>query len=69
MAAAYVRDPAQLTCARVTASVGGDRLLPWFDGGPALLLVRLAGLPTASTPTAEALYCDVAHVEVSGLFP
>ena len=69
MAAAYVRNPGQFACARVTAWVGDDELLPWFSGGPALLVAQQAGLPTSATPTAQALYCDVVHVRVSVLFP
>ncbi len=69
MAAAYARDPRQFACARVTAWVGEDALLPWFSGGPALLVAQQAGLPTSATTTAQALYCDVAHLRVSELFP
>ena len=36
MAAAYLRDPSQFHCARVSAWVGDDALLPWFSGGDAL---------------------------------
>ena len=69
MAAAYLRNPRQFGCARVTAWVGEDALLPWFSGGPALLVTQQAGLPTSATTTAQALYCDVVHVRVSELFP
>jgi inosine-uridine nucleoside N-ribohydrolase len=68
MAAAYVRDPTHFGCARVTAWVGEDALLPWFGGGPALLVAQLTGLPTSSTATAQALYCDVVRVQVDELF-
>ena len=68
MAAAYVRDPMNFGCARVTAWVGEDALLPWFSGGPALLVAQLTDLPTSSTATAQALYCDVVRVEVDELF-
>jgi len=52
----------------VTAWVGVDPLLRWFGGGPALLVAQQAGLPTSSTATAQALYCDVVHVDVGKLF-
>lgn len=69
MAAAYVRSPAQFTCARVTAWVGDDALLPWFGGGPALLVALQDGLPPSTTATAQALYCDRVKVNVDALFP
>lgn len=69
MAAAYVRNPEQFRCARVSAWVGEDALLPWFSGGPALLVAQEAGLPTSETTKAQALYCDVTLVRVSELFP
>lgn len=69
MAAAYVRGPAHFTCARVTAWVGDDPLLPWFSGGPALLVAQQAGLPASATATAQALYCDVVNMGVGELFP
>jgi len=68
MAAAYMRDPTHFGCARVTAWVGEDALLPWFGGGPALLVAQLTGLPTSSTATAQALYCDVVRVQVDEMF-
>lgn len=68
MAAAYLRDPTHFGCARVTAWVGEDALLPWFGGGPALLVAQLTGLPASSTATAQALYCDVVRVQVDELF-
>jgi hypothetical protein len=69
MAAAYARDPTSFGCARVTTWVGEDALLPWFSGGPALLVAQQTGLPPTSTTTAQALYCDVVRVRVEGLFP
>ena len=57
MAAAYLRDPARFRCARVMAWVGDDALLPWFGGGPTLLVAQTE-IP-ASASAAEALYCDV----------
>ena len=69
MAAAYVRNPAPFACARVTAWVGEDALLPWFGGGPALLVAQQAGLPASTTATAQALYCDVVTIGVGELFP
>lgn len=69
MAAAYVRNPAQFACARVTAWVGEDALLPWFGGGPALLVAQQAGLPPSTTATAQVLYCDVVKVDFGTLFP
>lgn len=68
MAAAYVRDPTNFGCARVTAWVGDDALLPWFSGGPALLVAQQTGLSPDATRTAQALYCDVARVRVEDLF-
>ena len=68
MAAAYVRNPAQFACARVTAWVGDDALLPWFSNGPALLVAQPAGPPGSTTATAQALYCDVMRVSVDELF-
>jgi len=69
MAAAYVRDPTRLTCARVKAWVGDDALLPWFGGGPALLVSQQTGLPAPPTTTAQALYCDVVTASVADMFP
>ncbi len=69
MAAAYVRNPAPFACARVTAWVGADALLPWFGGGPALLVAQRVGLPESATATAQALYCDVVTIGVGELFP
>ncbi len=69
MAAAYVRDPAPFACARVTAWVGDDALLPWFGGGPALLVAQQAGLPGSVTGAAQVLYCDVVRVTFDRLFP
>ena len=69
MAAAYVRGRAQFACARVTAWVGDDPLLPWFSGGPALLVAQQAGPPASATATAQALYCDVVNMGVGELFP
>lgn len=68
MAAAYVRDPAQFGCARVTAWVGEDALLPWFGGGAALLVSQQAGLPTSAVATAPALYCDVVTARLGDWF-
>ncbi len=68
MAAAYVRDPANFGCARVTARVGDDALLPWLSGGPALLVAQQARLPPNATTTAQALYCDVVRLRVEDLF-
>ena len=69
LAAAYVRDPSHFECASVTAWVGDDALLPWFGGGPALLVAQQAGVPTSATPTAQALYCDVVRVRIEEFFP
>jgi purine nucleosidase len=69
MAAAYVRDSSHFNCARVTAWVGDDPLLPWFSGGPALLVAQQAGLPASATATAQALYCDVVNMGFGELFP
>ena len=72
MAAAYVRDPAKFRCARVVAWVDDDALLPWFGGGPALLVAQATGPPASSTGTAPApapvLYCDVVRVQVDDMF-
>ncbi len=68
MAAAYLRDPTNFGCARVSAWVGDDALLPWFGGGPSLLVAQQAGLPASATATAEALYCDVVMARVDELF-
>lgn len=68
MAAAYVRDPTHFGCARVKAWVVDDALLPWFGGGPALLVAQQAGLPASATATAQALYCDDVRVRVDELF-
>lgn len=69
MAASYVRDPAHLACAHMTAWVGVDPLLPWFGGSPALLVAQPAGLPASSTAAAQALCCDVVRVGVGKLIP
>jgi purine nucleosidase len=68
MAAAYMRSPTHFTCARVTAWVGDDPLLPWFGGGAALLVAQHAGLPAAATASAQAHYCDVVSLDVGELF-
>lgn len=69
LAAAYVLDSSHFTCARVTAWVGEDALLPWFGGGPALLVAQYAGLPAPANMTANVLYCDVVTLTVVDLFP
>jgi inosine-uridine nucleoside N-ribohydrolase len=69
MAAAYVRDPSHFTCASVTAWMGQDALLPWFGGGPALLVAQHPGLPAPASMTANVLYCDVVAVTAVDLFP
>jgi inosine-uridine nucleoside N-ribohydrolase len=69
MAAAYVRDSSHFNCARVTAWVGDDPLLPWLSGGPALLVAQQAGPPASATATAQALYCDVVNLGFGELFP
>ena len=66
---AYVRNPAPFVCARVTAWVGEDALLPLFGGGPALLVAQQVGMPESATATAQALYCDVVTIGVGELFP
>jgi inosine-uridine nucleoside N-ribohydrolase len=69
MAAAYLRDPGRFRCARVTAWVGDDARLPWFGGGPALLVAQGAGAPASASPAATVRYCDVvAGVDVHALF-
>lgn len=68
MAAAYLHDPAHFGCAQVIAWVGADTLLPWFGGGPALLVAQRTG-PAPATAVADALYCDVVNVKVDELFP
>ena len=68
MAAAYVRDPRHFRCARVTAWVGDDALVRWFDGGLALLVAQPEGLPVSSNTMAEARYCDVVDVRIDELF-
>lgn len=68
MAAADVRDPTHFGCARVTAWVGDDALLPWFGGGPALLVAQQAGLPASAAAATQALYCDRVTARVDELF-
>ena len=68
MAAAYLLDPSRFSCARVTAWVGDDALLPWFGGGPALLITQQTGLRTPGTAAFQVLYCDVVRVTVEELF-
>ena len=68
MAAAYVRDSTHFGCARVTAWVGDDALLPWFGGGPALLVAQQAGLPASAAAATQALYCDRVTARVDELF-
>ena len=63
-----MRNPAQLSCARVTAWVGDDALLPWFGGGPALLVAQPAGAPESAQAPAQVIYCDVVRVRVDELF-
>ena len=65
MAAAYLRDPSRFECARVTAWVGDDALLPWFGGGPALLVARAAA---ASSAPRDTLYCDIVSARIDELF-
>ena len=69
MAAAYLREPTNFDCASVTAWVGDDALLPWFGGGPALLVAQQAALPASAASTTQVLYCDVVRVRVEKLFP
>ena len=45
MAVPCLRNPANFACARVSAWLGEDALLPWFGGGPALRADLRAGLP------------------------
>ena len=66
MAAAYLRDPSRFRCARVSAWVGDDALMPWFSGGPALLLAQPSGPPAAAMT--EVLYCDAVTARVGDLF-
>ena len=71
-----MRYPARFGCARVSAWVGEDALLPWFGGGPELLVAQPAShpkshsvsQPAAATGGAEVRYCDVARVRVQQLF-
>ncbi len=67
-AAAYLRDPRYVRCARVTAWVGDDALLGWFDGGPALLVAQVDASALPSNASASVLYCDVVDVTVDDLF-
>lgn len=69
MAAAYVRTPAHFGCARVSAWVGEDTLLPWFGGGPALLVAQQTDQRPSTTAAAPALYCDVVKIDVGTLLP
>ena len=68
MAAAYVRNPSRFGCAEVTVWVGDDPLLPWFGGGPALLVAQQLSLPAPATTIAQVLYCDVVTTSVNDLF-
>ena len=68
MAAAYLHDPAHFRCARVRAWVGEDALLPWFGGGPALLVAQAEELPVPASAAAEVLYCDVVSAGIGELF-
>ncbi len=68
MAAAYLRDSTHFGCARVTAWVGDDALLPWFGGGPALLVAQQPGLPASGTAATEGLYCDRVTARIDDLF-
>lgn len=61
MAAAYLREPASFRCARVNAWVGEDALMPWFGGGPALLVSQTARPARARPDGGAALYCDVVN--------
>ena len=68
MAAAYLREPSRFRCARVSAWVGEDALLPWFGGGPTLLVAQHALPPAAADGAGTALYCDGADVRIASLF-
>lgn len=68
MAAAYLREPSRFRCARVSAWVGEDALLPWFGGGPTLLVAQHALPPAAVDGAGTALYCDGADVRIASLF-
>lgn len=72
MAAAYLRDPSRFRCARVSAWVGDDALMPWFSGGPALLVAQPDSPSDSPPPTAPAvtavLYCDAVTARVGDLF-
>jgi len=48
--------------------VGDDALLPWFGGGPALLVAQPAGAPESAQAPAQVIYCDVVRVRVDELF-
>ena len=67
MAAAYMLDPSRFGCARVTAWVGDDALLPWFGGGPALLVTQQSGRSPMAAPV-PVLYCDKARISADELF-
>lgn len=67
MAAAYLRDPSRFQCAPVLAQVADDALLPWFGGGPTLLVTQ--GPPPPPTHGAgSALYCDRVQLRLASLF-
>ncbi len=68
MAAAYLRDPSKFRCARVSAWVGDDALLPWFGGGPALLVSQDLPPQSAAAGAGTALYCDAVRVRMGSLF-
>ena len=59
LAVAYLRTPSHFRCARVGAWVGEDALLPWFSGGPALLVAQADGVQAPPSGASVALYCDV----------
>lgn len=68
MAAAYLRDPRRFRCAHVTPWVGDDARLPWFGGGPALLVSQPATLSLTTSERGSALYCDALNAPMGNFF-
>lgn len=68
MAAVYLRDSRRFRCARVNAWVGDDALLPWFGGGPALLVSQRAPPQTSNPARVTTLYCDALNEPIGNFF-
>lgn len=68
MAAAYLRTPQLFRCSRVTPWVGDDARLPWFGGGPTLLVSQPDTLSLTTSELGSAIYCDALNAPLGNFF-